>query len=306
MRKQALVLLCLIVPSTILGATIYAKGDYNGDLIHLGVRDLNPRHSRFTTPDPRRQFMSGYIYSASSPVTYSDPTGAMMGGEAVEAVVSSLDSTDPVTTTTVAKESVTPVAPPRVPPMSSKRESMMSDNERAKRNIAKLRDAVFRYQAVVPLLNKATEDLRAARMAVRRLETSYNSKRTSFYYWEQKLKRLSFEVPRKAREQVVRQATQEYGIAPEAEYQLRNAMKTPLIPTSPTHSMEMPQEFLRSPERPIPEIPKQPQENPVQQYTLRPETPATGLDLSTHAHTQPSSSRASEESLPPMPEGYYP
>ncbi len=288
MRKQALVLLCLIVPSTILGATIYAKGDYNGDLIHLGVRDLNPRHSRFTTPDPRRQFMSGYIYSASSPVTYSDPTGAMMEGEAVEAVVSSLDSAEPVTTTTVAKESVRPVAPPRVAPVSSQTESLMSYDIVTRRNIVRLRDAVYCYHETVPLLDQASADLDAAHTEVTRLKRYYETKRKSLYYWTNTLKVQSLEVPREAREQVLRQAIQEYGIAPETEYQLRNVMQAPLIPTPPTHSMEMPQEFLRSPEPPIPEIPKQPQENPVQRHTLRPETSETALDLS--AHTQQSSS----------------
>ncbi|WP_419617769.1 RHS repeat-associated core domain-containing protein [Thiolapillus sp.] len=56
----------------------YANGDYRGDLIHLGVRDLNPRLSRFTTPDPANQFVSSYQYGAASPVTYADPSGAMM------------------------------------------------------------------------------------------------------------------------------------------------------------------------------------------------------------------------------------
>ncbi|WP_419605659.1 RHS repeat domain-containing protein [Thiolapillus sp.] len=56
----------------------YAEGGYRGGLIQLGARYLNPRLSRFTTPDPARQFMSGYQYSASTPVTLADPSGAML------------------------------------------------------------------------------------------------------------------------------------------------------------------------------------------------------------------------------------
>ena len=56
----------------------YAGGGYRGDLIQLGARYLNPRLSGFITPDPARQVMSGYQYSAGTPVTLADPSGAML------------------------------------------------------------------------------------------------------------------------------------------------------------------------------------------------------------------------------------
>ncbi|WP_419639863.1 hypothetical protein [Thiolapillus sp.] len=78
-NTRSLILTTLILLSgTGLSDPRYANGDYRGDLIHLGVRDLNPRLSRFTTPDPANQFVSGYQYGAASPVTYADPNGAMM------------------------------------------------------------------------------------------------------------------------------------------------------------------------------------------------------------------------------------
>ncbi|WP_419627281.1 hypothetical protein [Thiolapillus sp.] len=78
-NTRSLILATLIlIPSAGVSGPRYASGDYRGDLIHLGVRDLNPRLSRFTTPDPANQFVSGYQYGAASPVTYADPNGAMM------------------------------------------------------------------------------------------------------------------------------------------------------------------------------------------------------------------------------------
>ncbi len=68
----------LLLPSTSWSDSHYARGDYRGDIIHLGVRNINPRLSRFTTPDPANQFFSGYQYGAAAPVTYSDPNGAMI------------------------------------------------------------------------------------------------------------------------------------------------------------------------------------------------------------------------------------
>ncbi len=56
----------------------YATAPYTGNLITLQYRELSYRLSRFVEPDPARQFMSGYVYSASTPVTLADPSGAML------------------------------------------------------------------------------------------------------------------------------------------------------------------------------------------------------------------------------------
>ncbi len=78
-NTRSLILATLILlPSAGVSDPRYASGDYRGDLIHLGVRDLNPRLSQFTTPDPANQFYSGYQYGAAAPVTYADPNGAMI------------------------------------------------------------------------------------------------------------------------------------------------------------------------------------------------------------------------------------
>ncbi|WP_419621601.1 RHS repeat-associated core domain-containing protein [Thiolapillus sp.] len=78
-NTRSLILTALVLmPGVGMSDPRYAGGDYLGGLIHLGVRDLNPRLSRFTTPDPANQFMSGYQYGAAAPVTHADPSGAMM------------------------------------------------------------------------------------------------------------------------------------------------------------------------------------------------------------------------------------
>ncbi|WP_419617773.1 hypothetical protein, partial [Thiolapillus sp.] len=61
----------------------YAGGDYVGDIITLGVRDLSPRLSRFLETDPERQLFSAYSYAAGTPVTVADPTGAVLGTELI-------------------------------------------------------------------------------------------------------------------------------------------------------------------------------------------------------------------------------
>ncbi len=61
----------------------YAGGDYAGDLVTLGVRDLSPKLSRFLEADPEHQFSSDYSYAASTPVTVADPTGAVVGAELI-------------------------------------------------------------------------------------------------------------------------------------------------------------------------------------------------------------------------------
>ncbi|WP_419606846.1 RHS repeat domain-containing protein [Thiolapillus sp.] len=76
--KIATLLMLLSLPVAGQGEPHYAGGGYRGDLVLLGARYLNPRLSRFTTPDPARQFMSGYQYGAGTPVTLADPSGAML------------------------------------------------------------------------------------------------------------------------------------------------------------------------------------------------------------------------------------
>ena len=56
----------------------YATAPYSGELITLQYRELSYRLSRFIEPDPAKQFMSGYAYSANTPVTLADPSGAML------------------------------------------------------------------------------------------------------------------------------------------------------------------------------------------------------------------------------------
>ena len=76
--KIVTLLMLLSLPVAGQGEPHYAGGGYRGDLVLLGARYLNPRLSRFTTPDPAQQFMSGYQYSAGTPVTLADPSGAML------------------------------------------------------------------------------------------------------------------------------------------------------------------------------------------------------------------------------------
>ncbi len=77
MKLPTFLLLCLSAP--VLSSPHYAGGDYHSNLIQLGIRDINPRLARFTTPDRANQFYSGYTYGADAPVTYADPSGAMIG-----------------------------------------------------------------------------------------------------------------------------------------------------------------------------------------------------------------------------------
>ncbi len=76
--KIIVILILLSLPVTGMCDPHYAKGDYHGDLIQLGVRYLSSRLSRFTTPDPAKQFFSGYQYGAGVPVTLADPSGAVL------------------------------------------------------------------------------------------------------------------------------------------------------------------------------------------------------------------------------------
>ena len=92
MKTPTILLLYLIGTGAALGGPRYAGGEYNGDLIQLGIRDLNPRLSRFTTPDPANQFVSGYTYGANAPVTYADPSGAMIGELALTESVIEMDA----------------------------------------------------------------------------------------------------------------------------------------------------------------------------------------------------------------------
>lgn len=87
--EKALILVVLILlPCAGWSEPRYAGGSYRGSLIHLGVRDLSPSLSRFTTTDPANQFFSGYQYGAGVPVTLADPSGAML-----PELVNSFDST---------------------------------------------------------------------------------------------------------------------------------------------------------------------------------------------------------------------
>ncbi|WP_419639982.1 RHS repeat-associated core domain-containing protein, partial [Thiolapillus sp.] len=92
MKTPTILLLYLIGTGAALGGSRYAGGEYNGDLIQLGIRDLNPRLSRFTTPDPANQFVSGYTYGANAPMTYADPSGAMIGELALTESVIEMDT----------------------------------------------------------------------------------------------------------------------------------------------------------------------------------------------------------------------
>ncbi|WP_294105193.1 RHS repeat-associated core domain-containing protein [Thiolapillus sp.] len=98
MKTPAILLLYLIGTGAALGGPRYAGGEYHGDLIQLGIRDLNPQLSRFTTPDPANQFVSGYTYGANAPMTYADPSGAMIGELALtESVIEMADETQSTT-----------------------------------------------------------------------------------------------------------------------------------------------------------------------------------------------------------------
>lgn len=89
--KIATLLMLLSLPVAGQGEPHYAGGGYRGDLVLLGARYLNPRLSRFTTPDPAQQFMSGYQYSAGTPVTLADPSGAMLPEDLAGSIERALD-----------------------------------------------------------------------------------------------------------------------------------------------------------------------------------------------------------------------
>ncbi|WP_419626157.1 RHS repeat-associated core domain-containing protein, partial [Thiolapillus sp.] len=89
--KIATLLMLLSLPVAGQGEPHYAGGSYRGDLVQLGARYLNPRLSRFTTPDPAQQFMSGYQYSAGTPVTLADPSGAMLPEDLAGSIERALD-----------------------------------------------------------------------------------------------------------------------------------------------------------------------------------------------------------------------
>lgn len=73
-----LILICLCTANLTHADPRYASGDYVGNLITLGVRDLSPRLSRFLETDPEHQFSSDYSYAGGTPVTAADPTGAVI------------------------------------------------------------------------------------------------------------------------------------------------------------------------------------------------------------------------------------
>ena len=290
----------------------YATAPYTGGLITLQYRELSYRLSRFVEPDPAQQFMSGYVYSGSSPVTHADPTGAMMGGETVEMAIRDLSTPDlesdlesDTEEIPVTREEVRHVSPPSpVSTLSRQTESMLSAEALTVRNMAKLRFAIWRYREAVPIQEQASEDLKAARDRVKLLESVYNSKRTTKHYWIQQLRLKAGDLSQETRDLVIRRYIQDYGITPESEHVLRGILKTPVTvvpPTAPVYVVGVPVSV------------PQPAYSHVQRYPLPTET-AGALDLSGFARQQRSLQRAhpyartqapsASQGLPPQMEDY--
>ncbi len=287
----------------------YATAPYSGDLITLQYRELSYRLSRFIEPDPARQFMSGYIYSGSSPVTHSDPTGAMMGGETVEMAIRDLSTPDLESDTEdvqIIHEEVSHVPPPSpVATLSRQTESMLSEEALAIRNTAKLRYSIWRYRQAVPIQEKAAAALKAARDRVKLLESVYNSKRTTKHYWINQVMLRASSLSYESRDYVIRRHIQDYGLSPEGEYTLRGILKTPktfIPPTMPVYVVEQPVSI------------PQPTYSHIQRYQL-PTEEFGAIDLSGFARQQRSLQRAhpyartyapsASQGLPPQTEGPY-
>ncbi|WP_419637198.1 hypothetical protein [Thiolapillus sp.] len=287
----------------------YATAPYSGDLITLQYRELSYRLSRFIEPDPARQFMSGYIYSGSSPITHSDPTGAMMGGETVEMAIRDLSTPDLESDTEdvqIIHEEVSHVPPPSpVATLSRQTESMLSEEALAIRNTAKLRYSIWRYRQAVPIQEKAAAALKAARDRVKLLESVYNSKRTTKHYWINQVMLRASSLSYESRDYVIRRHIQDYGLSPEGEYTLRGILKTPktfIPPTMPVYVVEQPVSI------------PQPTYSHIQRYQL-PTEEFGAIDLSGFARQQRSLQRAhpyartyapsASQGLPPQTEGPY-
>uniref|UniRef100_UPI003AF9E44E hypothetical protein n=3 Tax=Thiolapillus sp. TaxID=2017437 RepID=UPI003AF9E44E len=267
------------------------------------------RLSRFVEPDPARQFMSGYVYSGSSPVTHSDPSGAMMGGETVEMAIRDLATPDLESDpedAQITHEEVSHVPPPApVARLSRQTESMLSAQALTMRNMDKLRYAIWRYRQAVPIQEQASVALKAAKDRVKRLESAYNSKRTTKHYWINQVLLKSANLSYESRDSVLRQYIQEYGITPEGEHTLRGILKTPetfIPPTAPVYVVESPVSI------------PQPTVSHLQRY--QPPTEELGaLDLSGFARQQRSLQRShpyartyapsASLGLPPQMDGPY-
>ncbi len=287
----------------------YATAPYTGDLITLQYRELSYRLSRYVEPDPARQFMSGYIYSGSSPVTHSDPTGAMMGGETVEMAIRDLSTPDLESDTEdvqITHEEVSRVPPPSpVSTLSKQTESMLSEEALAMRNMSKLRHAIWRYRQAIPIQEQAAAALKAARDKVKLLESVYNSKRTTKHYWLNQVMLKASTLPTESRDSIIRQYRKDYGLTPEGEYTLRSILKTPktFIPTTvPVYVVEQPVSI------------PQPTYSHIQRYQL-PTEELGAMDLSGYARQQRSLQRAhpyarthapsASQGLPPRMDGPY-
>lgn len=287
----------------------YATAPYTGNLITLQYRELSYRLSRFVEPDPARQFMSGYVYSGSSPVTHSDPSGAMMGGETVEMAIRDLATPDLESDpedAQITHEEVSHVPPPApVATLSRQTESTLSAQALTMRNMAQLRYAILRYRQAVPIQEQAAAALKAAKDRVKRLESAYNSKRTTKHYWINQVLLKSANLSYESRDSVLRQYIQEYGITPEGEHTLRGILKTPetfIPPTAPVYVVESPVSI------------PQPTVSHLQRY--QPPTEELGaLDLSGFARQQRSLQRShpyartyapsASQGLPPQMDGPY-
>ena len=287
----------------------YATAPYTGNLITLQYRELSYRLSRFVEPDPARQFMSGYVYSGSSPVTHSDPSGAMMGGETVEMAIRDLATPDLESDpedAQITHEEVSHVPPPApVATLSRQTESTLSAQALTMRNMAQLRYAILRYRQAVPTQEQAAAALKAAKDRVKRLESAYNSKRTTKHYWINQVLLKSANLSYESRDSVLRQYIQEYGITPEGEHTLRGILKTPetlIPPTAPVYVVESPVSI------------PQPTVSHLQRY--QPPTEELGaLDLSGFARQQRSLQRShpyartyapsASLGLPPQMDGPY-
>uniref|UniRef100_UPI003AF6F82E hypothetical protein n=1 Tax=Thiolapillus sp. TaxID=2017437 RepID=UPI003AF6F82E len=243
------------------------------------------------------------------PVTHSDPTGAMMGGETVEMAIRDLSTPDLESDTEdvqIIHEEVSHVPPPSpVATLSRQTESMLSEEALAIRNTAKLRYSIWRYRQAVPIQEKAAAALKAARDRVKLLESVYNSKRTTKHYWINQVMLRASSLSYESRDYVIRRHIQDYGLSPEGEYTLRGILKTPktfIPPTMPVYVVEQPVSI------------PQPTYSHIQRYQL-PTEELGAMDLSGYARQQRSLQRAhpyarthapsASQGLPPQLDGPY-
>lgn len=216
--------------------------------------------------------MSGYLYSASSPVTYSDPTGAMMEGEVVEEAIHIAESPEPQPPA-IIQEPLSPVLPPDEITIPSQTQILLPDASQRPQEIERLNHTIYRYHGAVKEQEAAAQELKTIRDKAKQQERIYNSKRTIKHYWINQLKVRSDELSRAMRIDTLQRAVQTYDISSKEELELRIVMRAPASST-------MPKEFVDlSGEQPQPQVSHAPKPTPHA-------SEVAPVDYSAYAHRQ--------------------